>query len=131
MASPARDVAAHLAAAGIGALGGTAAWAIFVGSEPAKPDNCLTVYDTGGGPANADGLHEDPSFQIRARGRSYEAAYAKLAAAKALLLLPTSRVIGTSYYTGFWLISDITKIGRDADNRNLLVVNFRTMRQPA
>lgn len=131
MASPADDVAIHLAANGIGALGGTADWAIYVGSEPAKPDNCITIYDTGGSQANADAGLEDPVVQIRARGRDYAAVYAKLAAAKAQLLIPTGRTIGDHHYTGFWLTADIAKIGRDNDNRELLVVNFRAMRQLA
>lgn len=130
MASPADDVAAHLVANGIGALGGTADWAVYVGSEPAKPDNCITIYDTGGSHANADAQLEDPIIQIRARGRNYADVYAKLADAKALLLIPTGRTIGAYYYSGFWLTADIAKIGRDNDNRELLVVNFRAMRQP-
>ena len=56
-------------------LGLTFATDLFVGREPAKPDNCVTVFDTPGFPPmlTLEGSAEFyyPSVQIRVRDNSY------------------------------------------------------------
>ena len=48
---------------------------LFIGREPAEPDNTATVFDVPGGPAGTDlsGANENysPVIQIRVRNRSY------------------------------------------------------------
>lgn len=125
MSSTAFHIATYIAAQGLGTLSTD----IFVGGEPKLPDTCITAYDTGGTHANADAGLWDTTFQIRVRSHSYLEGYALTEQIRDLLLNPTSRIIEDWYYTGFWLISDIAKIGRDESDRELFTVNFRCMRQ--
>jgi hypothetical protein len=132
MTTPAKDVATWLSQqSGIGTLAGTSGWAIYYSEEPTSPDTVITVYDTPGGTmGNADAQQYDPNIQIRLRGHTYDDVYAKGEAVRDLLVLPLSRTIGQWFYTGFWLISDLAKIGKDANNRHLFTINFRLMREP-
>ena len=51
---------------------------LFIGREPAKPDNCVTIYDT---PSYGPDLtmdkqsYERPSIQIRVRNENYVAGW--------------------------------------------------------
>src|SRR5688572_21377715 len=128
--SAASDVAGYLVDNGFGSLGGTGQWAVYVGREPVKPDNVVTVYDSGGGIINADAQMYEPTIQIRVRSLDYEAGYARAEAMRDLLILPTARLIGDWRYVGFWLVSDVTKFGHDEKDRNLFSVNFRAHREP-
>lgn len=131
MASSAEDVAGYLADEGLGTLGGASSWGIYVGLEPPSPDQVLTVYDTGGAMGNPDGQMYDPTIQVRGRSHDYDTAYSKLEEVRDLLIVDkTARVIDGWLYTGFWLTADITKIDVDENNRSVLVVNFRLMREP-
>ena len=60
------------------------AWPVNVNSEPSKPDNCITVYDTEG---RIDGRHQPtgnvqshPGVQIRVRGKDQTTARTRIAA---------------------------------------------------
>ena len=52
---------------------------VFISSEPASPDICTTIYDTGGLPVDLATDLYYPTVQIRLRGRvgGYSAAYLK------------------------------------------------------
>lgn len=128
--SVAFEIAGYLEGEGVGTLGGTAPWSIYVGTEPTKPDSVVTIYDTGGTPGNPDGPHYDQTFQVRVRTHDYLAGYRKAAQIRGILILPTARTIGDWHYTGIWLTTDIMKIGQDDNNRTLFTVNFRLMREP-
>lgn len=120
--SPAMDIAALIRDSESG-------WTVYEGNEAPSPDNAVTVYDTGGGQANADGPLYDPTIQVRVRSLSYATGYTKALAIRDLLMIRTARIIGSWHYTGFWLISDVAKIGRDDIDRELFTVNFRLMRE--
>ena len=55
---------------------------LFIGMEPAKPDNCVTIFDTPGPPPvltlEGNGNYYYSSIQIRVRNRSYPTGYALL-----------------------------------------------------
>lgn len=106
-------------------------WQCFVGTRPPEPNNAVTVYDTGGTQANADGPLYDSTIQVSVRAVEYFPGYSLAMAIRDALMIPTAREIDGWHYTGFWLISDVAKIGRDDNNRELFTVNFRTMRQRA
>jgi hypothetical protein len=47
---------------------------LFIGKEPSKPDNCVTIFDTPGFPPYiglTDVGYDYPSVQIRVRNKSY------------------------------------------------------------
>lgn len=106
-------------------------WPVFVGTRPPDPSNAVTVYDTGGNQANADVPLYDPTIQISVRSVEYFAGYDKASEIRDALILPTSCTLSGWFYTGFWLISDVAKIGRDDNNRELFTFNLRAMRQRA
>jgi hypothetical protein len=131
--SPARELAEHLKDAGIvPAVGGSAPWSVHVSREPPNPDAVVTLYDTGGFDAvlidEADILSH-PTIQVRVRCRNYDDGYAKHEAIKDELVLPTHRVIGDHRYVGIYPQGDITGIGRDDQDRQLITANYRILRQ--
>lgn len=105
---------------------------MFVGSEPPLPAQLLTVtlYDTGGETLDTWAGYDTPTIQIRCRAVSYLDGYNKLRAIRDALILPTEFIFGDWFYTGFWIISDIAKIGNDDRNRELFTLNLRLMREP-
>ena len=130
MGSSAEDVASYLSTEGFGTLGAASGWGIYIGKEPTKPNTTITVYDTGGTMGNPESLY-DPTIQVRVRSHSYEDAYEKAEDIRDDLVVDsTARIIGGWLYTGFWLISDIAKIATDENEREVLTVNFRLMREP-
>lgn len=128
--SLASDIAGYLADSGIGTLGGNEDWSVYYGEQPAKPDNVVTVYQTGGAMGNPDARMYDPTIMVRVRARGHDDGNDKAEAVRDLLILPTARVIGDWLYTGFWLVSDVAKVGKDDNNRTEFTVNFRLMREP-
>lgn len=122
--SAAYDVAAYLTSLGQGT--------IYVGNEPAnKSALTVTIYDTGGPIGESWAGYQDPTIQIRARALSYPTGYDKLVSIRDALILPRGFTYGGWHYTGFWLISDVAKIGRDDTNRELFTLNLRLMREPS
>lgn len=130
MPSSAEDVAAYLEDQGIGTVGASSGWGIYMGLAPSKPDTVISVHDTGGTMGNPDQLY-DPTIQIRVRSHSYADAYSKAEAIRDDLAVDnTARIIGDWLYTGFWVVSDIEKIETDENNREVLMMNLRVMREP-
>lgn len=127
MASPAMLVRQYLIAATVLQDVSGTTWPSFYGTEPASPDQCVTLYDTGGLAANPDGPYSDPLIQVRVRSHSYADGYAKAEAVRDALILPTGHVIDGEIFK-FWLTSDVAKIGSDDNNRELFTINFRAMR---
>lgn len=136
MNAPSVDLANHLAANSIGVIGASSGWAIFVSREPdgsGIPDSVITVFDTGGFPANPKFLLDEPTTQVRVRGdiNQYISTFSKIQAIKDLLLGLPSQSIGGTFYTGIWVLGDILSLGYDDSNRPILVINFRIIREPA
>lgn len=129
MSSPAYHVAQYLDSQGIGSLDSGDDWRLFVGAEPVDNAPSITIYDTGGGESNADGPYYANTVQARIRCASYMDGYNKAIDVRNALVVPTSKEIGVWLYTGFWVVSDIAKIGRDDANREIFTINFRTMRE--
>lgn len=123
-------IADYLQDQGLGTIGGFDPWSIFVGTEPASPDEAVTIYDTGGPPGNPDGPLFNPTIQVRVRSHDYLAGYNRAVVIRDILILPTSRIMGDWRCTGVWLASDVTKIGQDDNNRNLFTANYRLMMEP-
>lgn len=130
MTSPADDVAAFLIAEGLGGEEPDDAWPVFVSREPESPDAAITVYDTGGD-QDTNELDYRPTFQVRVRSASYPAAYEKAAAIRDALVIPNALTLGEVDYQGVFLVSDVSPIGRDDNDRHLLVMNFRAIRDRA
>ncbi len=128
MNPPSLDIAKYLSSQGIGVLHGSADWGIHVASEPVKPNDVVTIYDTPGSEPDTDELDEyRPSMQIRVRSSNYLSAYSKQEAIRDLLI--RDRIITeTSTFYLMVLTSDILSIGRDENNRHILTANYRCRR---
>ena len=127
--SAAHELALYLATEGVGAFGGSGDWGLHVSREPFAPDNVITLYDTGGGPAPNYNLQlREPTIQVRTRSISYASGFAKQESIFALLnAIKTQQISGRSYI-GVWIIGEILSIGRDDNDRHLLTANYRIQR---
>ncbi len=100
----------------------------YVSEEPAEPNNCVTIYDTGGSDPILVGEFFAPTIQIRVRNLVYQDAYAKQLSMIEALCIPEEFEINGSRYVGVWQQGDIISLGRDENNRYLLTCNFRIER---
>lgn len=128
------DIVGLLEAANVGtfgsALGTSSGWAIFVGSEPDKPDDCITLYDTAGDPPNPKWLLDYPRFLVRVRSHDYQQGFAKAEELKDVLLGLPSQDIGTIRYDGIWVVTDTQFLQADQQGRSIFVNTWRTIREP-
>jgi hypothetical protein len=137
------DIARYLVAQGLGVLGGDADWGIHVNVEPAAPHRVITVYATDG--LGSDGPDTDEldilrvAFQVRTRsgrlgetGNVYSEAFAKQEAIRDKLILPNGPLVtANSTFHFISMTSDIVPIGRDENDRHLIVANYRANRERA
>ncbi len=129
--SPAHELALHLDDQNVGTFAGTASWSISVAREAVRPDDTITIYDTGGFDVVEEGIGlRAPTIQVRVRGRNYAAMYDKHMEIYDLLVVPLERTIGDHHYVGIWSQGDVADIGRDDNDRFLLTANYRINRQP-
>lgn len=126
MNSPAHDIALFLETSGYGDFG----TAVFVGAEPTSPDVSTTIYDYPGGEPDTDELDVfTPRFQVRTRSTDYAEAYAMQEAVRNLLLTARNGIeTDTSRFSIISLNSDIASLGRDGNQRYILVASYRARR---
>lgn len=132
MGSPAYDIAKYLADNGVATLPSDVKWSMNFASEPAKPDEAITVYDTGGSqPTLYEEQLRDPTVQIRVRGFSESEVSAKHNEIFELLNNVKNGIIEGRVYLGVWLMSDIISLGRDSEDRLITTANYQIKRGPA
>lgn len=136
MDSPAYTLAKHLEDQGIGTFASDSGWAISVGTQPASPDDAITLYDTPGRSPLLYGDTEDgsagyqrPSLQVRGRSRDYNALYAKMGDIRKALHAVVHSYLGETttrtLFVGVWQTSDTNSLGQDDNNRFQLVANYQ------
>ena len=106
---------------------------LFISREPAKPDSCVTIYDT---PGMAEGLtlnrderYEYPSIQIRVRDKSYTDGWARADQIRRLLHGRANETWNEAYYTIIKVSSGPAMMGYDDNQRVLIVINFLIQRR--
>jgi hypothetical protein len=121
----AKDLATYCASQGIGMVGTN----LFYSFLPDAPDDCITIFDTGGWEKDPDFPRTDPTFQFMFRGANYDSAQALIEDVKALFMsenIPKKCFsIGSDYIhlvqpmqaTAFYL-------GRDENGRDKFTWNF-------
>ena len=127
MNSPAVDIAGILATAGVG----TISTDLFVSEQPKTPDECVTVFDTGGFPPESNYVYRKPTVNVRVRGKrgGYRNAYAVAKSIVDALHDKTNEDIDSANrIIAIWCMGDIIALGKDDDERPLLSVNFRIHR---
>lgn len=125
MRSPALSIARYLETQGFGVFGAAVGWSINAAVEPATPDACITVYDTGAETPDTDQMDRRPTFQVRVRALGYEEAWNKLDDIVSHLMRVRAVVLDGTRFVAFMPTSDIAPLGRDENNRHALTCNFR------
>ena len=127
MNSPATDLAAKLATAGVGTIGTN----LFVQRMPDDPDTCVCLYDYEG--SSIDTLCsfslEDFRVQVIARANTYAVAWAKMLAVQAVLDYIARETIGGTYYHVAYRRSLPFSLGQDARDRAEISQNYAGIRQ--
>lgn len=126
MNSAAHDIALYLQDQGVGTFGVD----LFVGHEPTDPPDCTTIYDYPGLDADTDEMDiRQPNFQVRVRSPRYEVANNKH---EEIFRALTEHKVGfdapTSTFSVVVLNTDVSSLGRDANQRMILVANYRARR---
>ena len=114
---------------------GNGSWPLFVAHEPDSPDNCGTIYDTGGinePKQMSNGLvTTHHGLQIRMRGLVYDTAWSKLNAIVVALNAVSNSTLtydSVDYVVrSFTQVNSITSLGKEVDNtkrRDLFAVNY-------
>jgi hypothetical protein len=103
---------------------------VYDTTEPSKPDNVVTLYDSGGeGPDTDDLDPERCAVQVRVRSSSFTEAYDRQRAIRDLLILPSYLESDQFHYSVVTMTTNITTIGRDDKNRYLLTANYLVVRE--
>lgn len=101
---------------------------IFVNEEQSEPNNCVTIYDTGGSdPMVVDDVYS-PTIQVRVRNLDSPSAYAKQYQIRDILVALKNQIINGIDYIAIWQQGDIFSLGRDENSRYILTLNYRVMR---
>jgi len=133
MNAPSKDIKDMLLAES--SLGLTFATDLFIGKEPALPNNTVTIFDTPGGGAD---LYSDrairwerPSIQIRVRNTGYMAGWDLLDEIRAVLQGRANETWNGTFYGLITTAGDIFLLDWDENNRARFVLNFNLQRGPS
>lgn len=117
--------------------GSTSPWIVAKGYEPATPDKCFVLYETGGFPnegLSSTGSVDRPTFQLRVRGPvntgsgAYSTARVKIEAARVALENVLNENLSGWRYLHIKAQHPPLGLGQDNTDRPLLVVNFQAFR---
>ena len=125
------DIGDYLSSGGIGTVGSTASWGIYLGKQPDFPDKCVTVYEYGGafslhamssGPGRA--VAERPRVQVVVRSNSYSTGRTKANEVFRLLDGLRERTINGVTYKWAAAIQSPFLMRRDENDRALIAANY-------
>ena len=109
---------------------------LFAGEIPiGAPGLAIGLLETGGGPPpfvhdRNDRLVETPGLQVRVRGTRYEEARQKMEDVITVLTFRRQMISGVRYLSVLPTQSPID-LGRDGNDRHLLVCNFDVSKEPS
>jgi hypothetical protein len=105
---------------------------LFIGAEPNKPDNCVTIFDTGGYPP-ALGLvnqgYEYPSIQIRVRNRKYIDGWNIIEGIKTALHGRAQETWNETLYSVIYCSSGPALLEWDDNGNVIFIINFNIQRR--
>lgn len=108
---------------------------LFISREPAEPDNCVTIFDTGGNPqmrldSDTETTHyEYQNVNIRVRNETYLAGWSLANSIMNQLHGRAQETWNDTLYTAIQCVSGPAAIGWDENNRILITLNFRLQRR--
>lgn len=121
----ATELADYLATHSVGTVGTD----IFIGRQPATPNSCVTVIETGGQAPSGYTPLSRPTVQVIVRDPSYETGRAKADAVFAALHQLANRDLGSHFIYFVLSIADIGYLERDENERHEWSMNFRMARR--
>ena len=132
MNAPAEDIKDMLAA--VSALGLTFNTNLFVGREPSKPDNTVTIFDTPGFPPQVTlGIGDDdyyyPSVQIRVRNLDYNTGWALIQSIETSLHGRAQETWNGTLYSVILCSSGPAMLDWVENNRVRFIINFNMQRR--
>ena len=118
----------------VSALGLPFSTNLFIGKEPAKPDNTVTIFDTPGfSPQATLGIGDDdyysPSVQIRVRNRDYLTGWALIHDIMVSLHGRAQETWNGTLYTVILCSSGPAMLDWDANDRVRFIINFNIQRR--
>jgi hypothetical protein len=131
MSAPSIDIKDMLAAESSLAL--TFAVDLFVGLEPDKPVDCVTIYDTPGGPPqlnmNAAEEYEYKSAQVRIRDQDYETGWNLANEIKTSLHGRAGETWNGTLYTVIAVSNGPFFLKWDENHRAIFIINLNLQRR--
>ena len=122
----------------LGTIGALSTYTITKGHRPDAPDKTVTVYETGGAPAElgfgTPGIQfEHPAIAVHVRGAADDYEGPRTAIQAVYLDLPKVQAVslsGTPYHTIIPIQAPFL-LERDEQRRVVLVVNFNVEKEPS
>ena len=106
---------------------------LFVGREPIKPINCVTIYDTPGLPPYLglnDVGYEYPSIQVRVRNDTYLTGWTLIEGIKNALHGVNQTTINGTLYSSIACANGPALLDWDDNGNCILFCNFSLQRRP-
>lgn len=114
-------------------LGLTFAINLFIGKEPADPDNCVTIFDTHGAPPqltyNKNEIYQYPSVHIRVRNRAYMTGWTLANDIKDALHGRAQETWNATYYGLIISTGEPALLDWDEHGRARFIINFDIQRR--
>ena len=114
-------------------LGLTFATNLFIGKEPDKPPNCVTIFDTPGFPPqltyNKAEFYEYPAIQIRVRNNKYMDGWNLISDIMLFLHGRAHETWNSTYYSLIQCAGGLALLDWDDNNRARFIVNFNIQRR--
>jgi hypothetical protein len=120
MKAPSQDIAQIIQDASLHTFGTD----LFSNAQPSKPNECVSIYDTGGDSPEARYVYDRPTVQIRVRNNGYAEAYATIAAIRAAVHGKNNLTVNGTRYIQILQQGDIIYVGTDDQERSELTLNF-------
>jgi hypothetical protein len=105
---------------------------LFIGKEPAKPNNSVTIFDTSGFPPQlnlTDQGYEYPSVQIRVRNDHYLVGWDIIESIKNLLHGRAQETWNGTLYSVIYCASGPALLDWDDNGNVRLIINFNVQRR--
>ena len=106
---------------------------LFVGKEPAMPDNCITIFDTPGFPPqltlDRTEIYEYPTIQIRVRDQGYQDGFTTINNIKDLLHGIGQDTVNGTFYSLIACSSGPALLDWDEKERCRWIANFMVQRR--
>lgn len=130
--NPASVLKDLLVAGNAGTFNASTGWNITLHSMPEAPNQCITLYNSGGRSPNPAYQLDFPSVQVMIRGNvgDGEGAYAQAVKCKDLLLGVTSQDVIGGRLMSVTLLGDINALGWDEKSRPRFSINVNMITEP-